>query len=267
MKKLFLACLLALAALPCRAETKIVSLMPAFTEILFAIGASSQVAGVGNFCDYPPAVAGLPRMGDLLSPDMEKIAAAKPDAVLTGKWKSSQTTERLKQAGLKVYELPDAENIEGIYSNILTAGEIADRRTEAAALVAKMKKDLAALGKIPGGKHPSVYAEIDAKHWTTGDATFLSDLIEKAGGKNIFKDKKGFFQTSWEEIVRRNPDVILDLSRAKTDFSALPAARKITAVRNNRIPPNLDKDLLTRPGPRAVEAVKAIRSAISENKR
>jgi len=267
MKKILLACLLAITAVPCRAETKIISLMPAFTEILFAIGASTQVAGIGNFCDWPPEAAKLPRMGDLLAPDMEKIAAAKPDAIIIGKWKSSPTGERLRNAGFTVRELPDAESIEGIYANITAVGEIAGRRTEAAALVAKMKKELAAIGKLPGGKRPAVYAEIDAKHWTTGGGTFLSDIIEKAGGRNVFAGKKGFFQVSWEDIVRANPDIIVDLSYARTDFSKLPGAKGITAVKNNAILTGLDKNLLTRPGPRAVEAVRTMRSAISENRR
>ncbi len=267
MKKLLLACLLTLSALPCRAETKIISLMPAFTEILFAVGASSQVAGIGNFCDWPPEAVKLPRMGDLLAPDMEKIAAAKPDIIIIGKWKSSPTGERLRNAGFTVKELPDAESIEGIYANITAVGEMAGRRAEAAALVGKMKKELAKIAKLPGGKHPSVYAEVDAKHWTTGGDTFLSDIIEKAGGRNVFSGKKGFFQASWEDIVSANPDIIVDLSYAKTDFSKLPGAKTVTAVKNHSILTGLDKNLLTRPGPRAVEAVRVMRSAISENKR
>ena len=147
MRNLFLVCLLCLSALPCRAAGKIVSLMPAFTEILFSIGASSQVAGVSNYCDWPPEAAKLPRVGDLLAPDIEKMASLKPAAVLIGKWKSSQTAERLKKAGLKVYELPDAGNIGGIYANILAIGEVAGRRKEAAALVARLKAETLRLKK------------------------------------------------------------------------------------------------------------------------
>ncbi|MDD2773667.1 MAG: ABC transporter substrate-binding protein [Elusimicrobiales bacterium] len=248
---------------------RIISLLPSHTEILFALGVTGVIA-VSNFCDYPPKkTAALEKAGDYYNPNIEKILSLKPDIVFTGNWKSVPASGRLRRAGINALEIPDADCIAGIYENIRRIGAAAGKSKEAANLVKSLTaKVAAATAKYSAAKpRPRVYIELDAPHWTAGGRSFLNETLENAGGENIFRDlEKPYAQVSWETIVQRNPDVIITLSAAKTNFAALPGANRIAAVRNGRVISSLDKNLLTRPSPRIYLAIEALGQALHEQK-
>jgi iron complex transport system substrate-binding protein len=256
-------------ALPVFAQPpqRIISLLPSHTEILFALGAADIVA-VSNFCDYPPQTASLEKVGDYYNPDIEKILSLKPTLVLTGGWKSASASVRLSRAGINVLEIPDAASISAIYVNIRRIGAAVGRTKEAAVLSKRTVAAVAAVSKkYAAAKRMRVYIELDAPHWTAGSASFLNDVLEKAGGENIFRDlKEPYSQVSWEAVVERNPEVILFLSSAKTDFASLPGAGAISAVKNGRVITSLDKNLLTRPSSRVALAIEALGKALHEPK-
>ncbi|NLO92074.1 MAG: cobalamin-binding protein [Elusimicrobia bacterium] len=250
---------------PCRAAQSIVSLLPSNTEILYAIGAG-PLAGVSNFCDYPPETASVPKLGDLLAPNVEKIALMKPDLVLGGQNKTA-TAARLRKMGVNFIAIPDAATLADLEKNIILIGKLSGRERRALELAEQIRREIAALKPEPGKKIPSVYVEADQSLWTAGGRSYISDIVEKAGGRNIFADEnKSYFKASWESIVARNPDYILVLSRAKTDYSALPMSAEVNAVRNGRILPVPDANIYLRPSPRAVLAIRELAGLLNEKR-
>jgi len=250
MQKLLFSVLLALCACPAAAKSYI-SLTPATTEILFALKANS-VSAVSNFCDYPPQAKALPKAGDMLAPAIERIAALRPDIVFTGKWVNDSTARRLQRLGIKVIEVPQQKSVEDIYSSITLIGENTDRRAEAAKLIAGLRKTLAAIKKR--GRKVRVYIELDNPHWTAGGASYINELIEDAGGENIFSDvKKDYFSVSWEETAKRAPQIIINLTGGKKEYQS-----------GARVIDNLDRNEIIRPTPRAIRAAGKLADALHD---
>jgi iron complex transport system substrate-binding protein len=255
-----------IAALPQR----IVSLAPSNTEILFAVGAGDQVVGVTEYCNYPPeAKEGREIVGGFSAKSLsvEKILSLKPDVVFSAGAIHQPVIEALEQAGVTVVAF-DAQNFDEVYQNILTAGRITGHVAEAEKVVAEMKARLAKVQaivrEIPEQARLRVFYEVwDEPLMTAGPNTFIGQMIELAGGVNIFADvEEQYPQISPEAVVERNPDVILGpdshaegLTAEK--IAARPGWSDIKAVKDGRIL-IVNGDIVSRPGPRVVEAVEAI---------
>jgi len=249
----FLLC----AAAPLEAK-RIVSLMPSYTEIIFELGAGPELAGVSTFCDWPPGAREIVKVGDYLRPNLEKIYSLKPDIVFAGVWKGSPVAQDLRNAGIKVAELPEERRVEDIYRTIdLIAAELG-RKKNAATLIKKMKADLKS-GPAGQGR-PLVYLEVDEGGWTAGKRSFLSDAIEKAGGRNIFAgEDQAYFQASWEAVVKKDPDAVILLSGSAADFGGRPLASGLRAVKGGRVFTGLDRDAFSRPGPRLAAEIRRLK--------
>jgi len=257
------AALLSAAGACAQPAQRIVSLLPSDTEILFALQAQKVVA-VSDFCDYPCNAAKLPKAGDYYNPNIEKIVALKPDMVFTGPWKNN-AAQRLRNAGIKVVEIPESRSIADIYSAITAIGGETGRSRQAQELVKGLSAKIGALAAKNAAlkRKPRVYVELDSPHWTAGGGSYLNDMIEKAGGANIFSDlPESYARVAWETVAARNPEIIISLSAAKTDFVSLPGAAGIAAVKNKRIVSDLDRNLLTRPSPRVYQALRALSKAL-----
>lgn len=254
-----------LFAPPAEAARRVVSLLPSYTEIIFELGAGSELVGVSSFCDWPPAARKVEKIGDYLRPNIERIYALKPDVVFAGTWQGSPAARELRNAGLNVVELPEERKIEDIFRTAdLIAAELG-RKKEAAALVKKMK---AGLKNRPAGFRPSVYLEVDEGGWTAGKQAFVSDAVEKAGGGNIFSgEDKNYFQASWESVVKKDPSAVLLLSGTARDFSARPLASGLSAVKNGRVFTGLDRDAFSRPAPRIIGEIKKLRTWLKSDKK
>ena len=247
-----------LCSLPARA-TRVVSLLPSYTEIIFELGAGPELAGVSNFCDWPPLAREIEKVGDYLRPNLEKIYSLKPDIVFAGIWRGSSVAQDLRNAGIKVVELPEERSVADIYHTInLIAAELG-RKKEASALIKKMKADLK--GGPAGSVRPSVYLEVDEGGWTAGKRSFLSDAIEKAGGRNIFAgEDNGYFQVSWEAVVKNDPAAVILLSGSASDFGRRPLASGLKAVKNDKVFTGLDRDAFSRPGPRLAGEIRKLKA-------
>ena len=253
--------ILSLAFSPCFAAQRIVSFLPSNTEILFAIGAST-VVGVSDFCDWPPQALSAEKVGDAFLPNVEKIAALRPDVVFLGE--DGGLALRLKKLGIKTVEVPQAADIAGIARAIRLIGAQTGRNAQADALANRLLAEAAGLEKESEKlkNRPRVYIEVDSPRWTAGRGSFISDVLEKAGGINVFADiSAAYARVSWETVVSRNPDVIISLSHAKVDYAKLPGADKINAIRNGRVLDSLDKNLISRPGP--VQYIAVFASCVS----
>ena len=246
MKHCLLLCCCVLPLLTSAAEARrIVSLMPSYTEIIYELGAGGDLVGVTSFCAWPPAAAAVEKTGDYLNPNVEKIYALKPDLVFAGAWSSA--AKQLAALGLKVVTLPEEKTVADIFSTIRRIAAPLGRGPEAKKLELRLKALLP--GELP--KTPvKVYIEADTGGWTAGGGAFLSDAIRLAGGENIFgREKRGYFQASWEEVLLLDPAFVILLAGTREEFLARPMAAGLAAAAGGVIT-SLDRDAFSRPGPR-----------------
>ncbi len=249
---------------------KIISLAPSNSEILFAVGAGDQVVGVTQYCNYPPEACQAKEVIGGFSPksmSIEKILALEPDVVFSAGSFHMPVIEALEKAGVPVVAL-DPQGFEGIYDDILLVGQITDHAEEAEALVADMKARVAAVtaavADIPAEERLKVFYEVwDEPLMTAGPDTFIGQMIELAGGVNIFGDmEEQYPQVSAEVVIERNPDVILGPDShadalTPEKIAARPGWENIKAVQTGRIY-TVNGDIVSRAGPRVVDALETI---------
>jgi iron complex transport system substrate-binding protein len=251
------------------APQKIISLAPSNTEILFAIGAGSQVVGRDEFSDYPAEAKSLPSIGGSMGQyDMESIASLQPDLVLAAELNTPEQVRALEDLHLSVYYLSNPKDLDGLYANLETVGNLTGHTVEAGRLVGQLQERVTGIkSKLEGAaSRPLVYYELDAtdpaKPYTMGPGTFIDQLIQLAGGENIGgRLTSAYGQLSLEEILVANPDVILlgDAAYGVTPeiVAARPGWSAIQAVKDNRVFA-FDDNLVSRPTPRLVDGLDSL---------
>jgi len=247
---------------------RIVSMAPSNTEILFAIGASSQVVGRDDFSDYPSAVQSLPKVGGTDKYNNEQIVALQPDLVLAAEINTTDQVKALESLGLTVYYLKNPTTLEEMYGNLETVAKLTGHEADAVTLIASLKARVAAVDNkiMTVTSRPSVFYEIDAtdpaKPYTAGSATFIDLLIQRAGGTNIAGTSKDQYpQLSLEQVVALNPSFILlgdSLYGVTPDVvKARPGWGSLSAVKNGNVIP-VDDNLFSRPDPRLVDGLELL---------
>jgi iron complex transport system substrate-binding protein len=247
---------------------KVVSLAPSNTEILFAIGAGGQTVGRDMFSDYPAEALSLPDIGGSMGEyNLEAIVALQPDLVLAAEINPTELVKSLEDLGLTVFYLANPTSLEEMYDNLGIVAQLTGRETEAAALVESLKARVAAVDEkiIPLSSRFSVFYEIDASNpsqpWTAGKGTFITLLIERAGGYNIAAELDAYPQLSIEQIVADDPMFIIlgDAMWGVTVESVgqRPGWENLAAVQNGNIFP-FDDNLASRPGPRLVDGLEEL---------
>ena len=254
--------------LPAAART-VVSLAPSNTEILFAVGAGTQVVGRDMFSDYPPEAASVQDIGGSMGEyNLEAIAALKPDLVLAGGINPSDLVASLEKLGLTVYYLPNPTTLEEMFINMETVGKLTGHESDATAVVTLLRERVAAVDEmqIVIKYRPTVYYEIDATDpanpYTYGPGSFGDLLIKRAGGINIGSQLKDPWSSiSLEQLIADNPSIVLlgDAMWGETPekFAARPGLENLDAVKNGQVFP-FDDNLVSRPGPRLVDGLEAL---------
>jgi iron complex transport system substrate-binding protein len=249
------------------APQRIVSLAPSNTEILYAVGAGSQMVGRDEFSDYPEEAKSIESVGGSFGEyNVEAILALEPDLVLATEINSPELIAQLEDLGLTVYYLRNPTTFEEMYTNLENIAKLTGN--DATELVDSLKARIAAVDEkiAPLSERVSVFYEIDAtdpaKPWTYGPGTFGSLLIERAGGYNIGDIASDPYpQLSLEQVVAANPSVIIlgDSMWGVTPESVLvrPGWEPIEAVKSNKIFP-IDDNLISRPGPRLVDGLEQL---------
>jgi len=250
---------------------RIVSMAPSNTEILFAIGAGSQVVGRDEFSDYPAQVKSLPSVGGSMGNySNEAIVALKPDLVLAAEINTPDQVKSLETLGLTVYYLKNPATLEEMYKNLQIMAQLTGHESEAENLITSLKSRVAAVdAKLAGvTTKPIIFYEVDAtdrsKPYTYGPGSFGDALIAEAGGIN-FSVAAGitdqYPQVGLEQIVKTNPAIII---LGDSNYGATPDAVKaragwgtIEAVKNGMIFP-FDDNLISRPGPRLVDGLEQL---------
>jgi iron complex transport system substrate-binding protein len=250
--------------------TRIVSLGPSNTEILFAIGAQAQVIGCDQHSDFPAEAKPLATIADYPILNVESIVALQPDLVLATELFAAEQVQVMRELGLTVYWLPNPESLpDGLYENIRTVGVLTGKAANAEMLIDNLAERIAAVRqKLASAKEtPLVYYELDAsdpaRPWTAGPGSdgFIDMLLRMAGGRNVASGLgSAWAQISSEEILRQDPDIILlgDAAYGVTveSIAGRPGWAQLKAVRNGAVHA-FDDNLVSRPGPRLVDALEA----------
>lgn len=255
-------------ALP-NAARRIVSLSPALTEVLFAVGCGAALVARDGWSDYPPAALKAQKLSGLVPP-VEAVVAARPDLVLSH-FPPQRLRAGLDAAGV-VWRGLAPQRLDEVAATFSDIGRLCGRPADGAALSAAWQQAVADVRAArKDGPHPSVYLELDpggGRPHTVGRGTFLDDVIQAAGGRNVMADAGRWLQVSTEQVLTAAPDVIL-LTVAARDAPARVAAlraragwQRVPAVRSGRIF-TVDPDLMSRPGPRLLVGLRAVARHLS----
>lgn len=255
--------------LPSRPK-RIVSFVPASTETLFALGLEGKVIAVTKYDDYPQGIQKKVEyvFEDTLHPNIEQILKLNPDLIVLG-MQDDKTVSAIRNLKIPVVQM-NPQSLEATYLTIEKFGQITDTQEQAKKLVEGMKlKEKTISDKVNTIKvadRARIWIEVDPDLFTAGSGTFLNELLTKAGGINIANDLKDWGQYSAEQVIAKNPMVILDtysyyIPNVKDTISKRPAWQNIDAVKNKKIY-DLDSDMVTRPGPRIVDGLESIAQAI-----
>src|SRR5215217_4392233 len=247
---------------------RVISMAPSNTEILFAIGAGNQVVGRDALSDFPEAAKNVADVGSTFDAlNTELIVSLKPDLVLAAEINTPEQVKQLEDLGLTVYYLKNPLTLEEMYSNLEIVAQLTGHQEETATLIESLKARVATVDEkiAPISSRPNVFYELDgtdpAKPYTAGKGTFITQLIERAGGHNIAADLDGYPQISLEQVVAADPAFII-LGDARYGVSAVTIAQRpgwenLSAVKNGKVLPFND-DLVSRPGPRLVDALEEL---------
>ena len=247
---------------------RIISLIPSTTEMLFAMGAGPRVIGVGNFDRYPPEALTRTKVGGLIDPDVERIISLKPDLVVVYGTQNDLRTQ-LGRASIPMFEYQHA-GLPDITGTIRQLGARIGSVKESNVLADRIESEIADVRKrVAGRPRPRTLlvfgrdAETLRGIYASGAVGFLHDMLEAAGGTNVFSDvDRQSIQTTSELAVTRAPDVIIEIgvdtsSAAGRNLRAWDSLPSVPAVRNKRIY-QLRGDGMMNPGPRISASVRRV---------
>lgn len=245
--------------------TRIVSLIPATTELVFALNAGDRLVGRTTWCDYPAEAAAVPDLGNGISPNIEAVVAARPDLVLLYKSGANRAAaERFRSLGIPAIELA-TDRMEDFDRITRLLGAALGRREEAESLVVRTARDLEAASRPPAlpSSRPSVFILAwDRPVMTLGRGSFLSEILEHAGARNVFDDlPSSSAPVSIEAVVARDPDYILVSSADDPVIVSRPEWRSVRAVRDRRFL-RVSGSEFNRPSPRIGRAVRQLAATI-----
>ena len=254
---------------------RIISLIPAVTEMLYAIGAGNEVVGVSSFDSFPPEVKNRPSVGALVDPDFERILSLKPDLVVVYGTQTDLIT-RLERAKVSMYRYQHA-GLADITTTIRQLGKRIGRVDQATTVAERIDGDIEEIRLIVAGRARPKTALIFGREpgtlrslYASAGVGFMHDMLVAAGGDDVFDDvKRQSLQATTEVLLARAPEVIIEahageswtaerLKRERAVWNALPS---LPAVRSGRIYLLAD-DRLSIPGPRVADAIRVIARAL-----
>lgn len=251
----------------------IVSLTPATTEILYALGAGDRVVAADSGSDFPAEAVDLPDVADFASVDVEAIVGAEADLVLAGGlgFTSPEAIAQLRDLDIPVLVVY-AATIEGVYDDIALIGDAIDEPEAASALVTEMRTEMDGIAAVVReGDHPRTFYEVgytDAtgEIFAPADESFLAEMVTLAGGDPITTGDPGSYAIALEPLIEADPQIIV----LGTNPFYAPTAEQVvvrpgwdamTAVRDGAIVPVQDTEI-TRPGPRLPIGLRNLAAAI-----
>jgi iron complex transport system substrate-binding protein len=245
--------------------SRLISTVPSNTEIIYAVGKGENLVGVSTYCNYPTEALEVEKVGDYDGPNTELMIGLNPDVVF-GSWMSDDVVNQLEDAGIKVVLLNPGD-LEQTYETMQTIGNIVGAPDEAADMVSNLKaKQKMIMDRVAGYAAKTVFFEIwDDPLKSAGPGSFHNELITLANGVNIAGDTESAYPSySLELLIAKNPQVYLtadDGFKTAEDIFAREGYENIEAIKTGQLF-MLNQDIISRPGPRIIEAFESMASAI-----
>lgn len=245
--------------------TSVVSLAPAITEIVYALGRENLLSGVTRFSDYPEDAKKLYRVGTYIKPDLERIISLSPDVCLATKdGNPREAVEQLRAFGIPVFTI-NPQNIEEVIGALHLLGIALDAEPKATLLVEDIRRRLATVTSKTQGlpKKPSVFFQIDTEPIVSaGTDTFIHELISLAGGINLAAGPNPYPRYNWEQLLALSPEVVIITSMASEQTAENLQSRwqrwpEIPAVKNHRVKV-VPANLFGRPTPRLIQGLEML---------
>ena len=256
----------ALEAVPQR----IVSLAPSNTEMLFSLGLGDWVVGVTEYCNYPQAADRIERVAGFSTLNAEKVASVEPDLVLAARGNDLEGLQTIRQMGIPVFAL-DVRSVEQLIAAVGRLGRLTGATSSSTDLAQRLRVRVdrvrRAVARIDADPPRVLWGYWGEPIYTAGGGTIIDNVIHLAGGQNVARSAPGSWpQISLESLVALAPEVIITTSSPGgagamagqiERLRTLEGWKSLPAVRAGRVH-FVDADLLTRPGPRLVEALEQL---------
>lgn len=249
-----------------------ISLAPSITEMIFAVGAGDRLVGVTTYCNYPAEASAIEKVGDTQTPNIEKIIALKPQIVFVSTASQLEAfTKTLEEQGIAVF-VSNAKSLHEVFQTMLHLGELFGTKEKAEELVTHLT------GRASLVRHMNSFVEPRAERkiftrvfvqisndplFTIGKDSFLTEVLEYSGGVSVTKDiPTAYPKVSKETALALNPEVII-LSDSEDNKEPNSVFRNSGAVKNGRVY-RINADIISRPGPRLVDALEEIARDLHE---
>ena len=239
--------------------TRAVSLAPSITESIFAIGGGDRLVGVTSYCNYPEQARSIPKVGDTLNPNLETIISLKPEVVFVSTASQIERfTNALTANGVAVYIL-NPESFRGVTRDLRQLGELFGTSDRAEKVVADLERRALYVSEVVGGKPVvPVFVQFSKEPlFTIGRQSFLNEVLKTAGTVSVTADVESAFpKLSKETAATLQPEAII-LSQSDDNVEPNDAFKDSPAVKNGNVY-TVNADILSRPGPRLVDAMELI---------
>ncbi|WGT40243.1 cobalamin-binding protein [Lysinibacillus sp. 1 U-2021] len=247
----------------------VVSLQPSNTEILFALGVGDKIVGATEYDTYPEEAQKIERVSDTTNFNSERIIALKPDVVIAYTIGDKDALKPLEDAGIKVFVIQSATTFDDVYGDIEQIAAVMDVADLGNKLNEEIKAKIAEVQtKVKDVKTPkNVYLEVSPKPdiYTAGSSTFQQEILDAANVNNVFSDLNSWAKVNEEDVIAKNPDVILttvnDTEDPIGEILERDGWNTVTAIQNKAVL-SIDTDISNRPGPRIGEAVELVAKAV-----
>lgn len=238
---------------------RVVSLAPNLTENIFAVGAGDRLVGVTTFCNYPEEARKVAKVGDTISPNMETIIALKPQIVFVSTASQIETfTKQLEAQNITVFVM-NPKSLDDVLTNLNQLGEIFGTRMQTAELLNSLQTRIIEINENVAGK-PKIKTFVQISKdplFTIGKESFLTEIIERAGGVSVTKDvETAYPKLSKETALALNPDVLI-LSESPDNTEPNEVFKNSNAVKKEKVF-KINADILSRPSPRLIDGLEQI---------
>ena len=257
---------------------RVVSLSPAVTEIIYALGAEELLVGRTDFCTYPPEVADIPSIGGISNLNIEKILSLNPDLVISGSMVGKKVTDQMDAMGTPMVCVIEKPRFEALYDNITAIGHLVGKEHEADSLNKVLSCELLALSEAdaiatrqPLKTHssqltaPTCYYVVGfgaGGNFTAGGNTFINDIIRMAGGRNIAEGVEGW-SYSLEALMKEDPDYIIVRREDSAAFCGMKPYNRLRAVREGHVI-GIESGTLDLQVPRNIDAILYLRERMKK---
>ncbi len=244
---------------------RIVSLSPAVTEIMFALGADSLLVGRTEFCLYPPQASRIENIGGISNLNIEKVLSAKPDLIISGSMVPRKVVKQFEDMGVPLVCVIEKQQFDGLFENISKIGSLCDHKRQADSLNSSLRQQLSQIDTAAPAKPKTVYYVVgfgSGGNFTAGGNTFINDIITMAGGDNIAKDSQGW-TFSVEALLHADPDFLLIRAEDSARFAQTAPYNQLSAVRKGHMVA-LEEGILDLQVPRNIELIRRLKAIFQQ---